>query len=85
LLAYAAAASADIAADAQSLLIAKMGEAMESNIRSNTGKGRDSNGVPIETPQFFGLRDDMRVVELAPREGWYTKILGPVLAEHGQL
>jgi predicted methyltransferase len=40
--------------------------------------------MPIETLEFFGLRDDMKVVELFPGGGWYTKLLAPVLAENGE-
>jgi predicted methyltransferase len=58
---------------------------MASDIRNSAEKERDANRLPVETLEFFRLRDDMRVIELAPQEGWYTKILGPVLAEHGQL
>ena len=31
------------------------------------------------------MRDDMRVLELVPGGGWYTKILGSVLREKGEL
>jgi predicted methyltransferase len=34
---------------------------------------------------FSGLRDDMRVLELIPSGGWYTKILASVLADKGEL
>jgi predicted methyltransferase len=46
---------------------------------------RDANRLPAETLAFMQLRDDMRVLELFPGTGWYTKLLGPVLAEHGKL
>jgi predicted methyltransferase len=58
---------------------------MESNIRNSAEKERDANRLPVETLEFFRFREDMRVVELAPQEGWYTKILGPVLYDQGQL
>ena len=31
------------------------------------------------------MKDDMRVLELVPGGGWYTKILAPVLEENGEL
>ncbi|MFO0690214.1 MAG: methyltransferase [Myxococcota bacterium] len=40
---------------------------------------------PVETLAFFGLRDDMTVVEALPGELWYTEILAPVLREKGRL
>lgn len=63
----------------------KIREAMDGSMRSAAEKARDGNRLPAETLAFFRLRDDMRVVELAPQDGWYTKILGPVLYERGQL
>lgn len=63
----------------------KIQAAMDSDIRSDAEKTRDANRKPIETLEFFGLRDDMRVVELVPEGGWYTKILAPVLADNGKL
>ncbi len=59
--------------------------AMQSDIRSAEDKARDQERKPRQTLEFFGLRDDLRVVELLPSGGWYTKILGPVLADQGEL
>ena len=53
--------------------------------RSEKEKARDRNWSPVETLGFFGLRNDMRVLELFPGSEWYTKLLGPYLAEHGGL
>ena len=40
---------------------------------------------PVETLQFFGLRDDMTVLEVWPgSSGWYTEILAPYLRDKGQ-
>ncbi len=63
----------------------KIEAAMKSDIRSAEEKGRDEERKPRQTLEFFGLRDDMRVIELVPAGGWYTKILGPVLADKGEL
>lgn len=38
---------------------------------------------PAETLSFFGLKSDMRVVEVWPGGGWYTSVLGPTLAQGG--
>jgi predicted methyltransferase len=46
---------------------------------------RDKNRKPAETLEFFGLRDDMKVVEMLPGGGWYTRVLAPVLRENGDL
>ena len=59
--------------------------AMSAEIRTDAEKMRDVNRNPIETLAFFGLRDDMKVVELLPGGGWYTKLLAPVMREKGEL
>ena len=46
---------------------------------------RDTARHPYETLSFFGIEPDMTVVELYPGGGWYSEILGPYLAEEGQL
>lgn len=61
----------------------KLEIAMNSDIRSQAEVDRDANRKPIETLEFFGLKDDMTVVELIPGGGWYTKLLVPLLAEKG--
>lgn len=62
----------------------KLQQAMQSELRSDAEKQRDDNRMPIETLEFFGLRDDMKIVELIPGGGWYTRLLAPTLAEKGQ-
>ena len=39
----------------------------------------------METLLFFGIRDDMTVVELSPEAGWYSRILAPFLKNSGKL
>lgn len=63
----------------------RVNEALESDIRTPDEVERDANRKPLETLQFFGLEPDMRVLELVPAGGWYTKVLGPVLKDEGQL
>jgi predicted methyltransferase len=63
---------------------AKLKEAMASDARTEKEIERDRNRKPISTLQFFGLRDDMRIIELIPGGGWYTKLLAPVMAEKGE-
>jgi predicted methyltransferase len=57
---------------------------MAADIRTAEEVDRDANRRPVETLEFFGLRDDMKVIELIPGGGWYTKLLAPVLAENGE-
>ncbi len=63
----------------------KIRAAMASDVRTAAEVARDANRKPVETLSFFGLTDDMRVLELIPGGGWYTKLLAPVLRENGEL
>jgi predicted methyltransferase len=59
--------------------------ALAAEIRTEKERERDRNRKPYETLEFFGISQDMKVLELFPGGGWYTKILAPVLAEKGEL
>lgn len=61
----------------------KLKLAMSSDNRTAAEIERDRNRKPIQTLSFFGLQDNMSVVELMPGGGWYTKLLVPVLNEKG--
>lgn len=60
-------------------------KAVASDIRSEQEKARDTSRKPVEALKFFGLEEDMRVLELVPGSGWYTKILNEVVKNKGQL
>jgi predicted methyltransferase len=62
----------------------KLMAAMAADIRDSAEVERDKNRMPVETLEFFGLQDDMKIVELLPGGGWYTKLLAPVMAEKGE-
>lgn len=64
---------------------AKVEAALTAEARPQADRDRDRNRRPLETLNFFGLKDDMRVLELIPGGGWYTRVLAPVLAENGKL
>jgi predicted methyltransferase len=61
----------------------KLKAAMASDVRTASELERDRNRKPIQTLQFFGITDEMTVVELVPGGGWYTKLLVPLLNEKG--
>lgn len=63
---------------------AKLEAAMKAELRSEKEVQRDKNRLPLQTLEFFGLRDNMKVVEFIPGGGWYTKLLAPTLAEKGE-
>lgn len=60
-------------------------EVMQSDIRTEEERSRDANRQPAQVLEFFRLEEDMRVIEILPFSGWYTKILAPLLRENGQL
>ncbi len=61
----------------------KLIAALESSVRTDKETQRDKNRRPVSTLKFLGLRDNMKVVELIPGGGWYTKILAPTLKANG--
>lgn len=64
---------------------AKVEAALAAEGRPESDIARDRNRMPLQTLKFFGLQDDMRVLELLPGGGWYTRVLAPVLADNGEL
>jgi predicted methyltransferase len=59
--------------------------AMQGDIRTPEERARDVNRLPAEILEFFRMREDMRVIEILPAGGWFTKILAPVLKDEGKL
>ncbi|HNP35554.1 MAG TPA: hypothetical protein PKK10_06855 [Woeseiaceae bacterium] len=70
---------------ADSSIEPKLNAALAASTRPAEDVARDANRLPLQTLEFFGLRDDMRVLELFPGGGWYTRVLAPVLADNGKL
>jgi predicted methyltransferase len=52
--------------------------------RSEENRARDVYRHPKETLLFFGIRPEMKVLEVWPEPGWYTEVLAPLLREQGQ-
>jgi predicted methyltransferase len=63
---------------------AKLRTTVNGEHRLPANKARDGHRHPIETLTFFGIKDDMTVVELWPFGGWYTEILAPYLHDRGK-
>ena len=72
-------------ADKPSDIDAKLVAVLAGPQRTDAERARDKFRHPRETLEFFGLKEDMNVVELSAAQGWYTAILGPLLAERGKL
>jgi len=60
-------------------------EAIESADRTPANVLRDQYRNPHDTLAFFGIKDDMVVVELSPGSGWYTEILANYIHHPGKL
>ncbi len=82
---FLAVLSATSSADTFDAVKSKLEAAMAADVRTDQERARDGNRLPVQTLEFFGLREDMRVVELLPGGGWYTKLLAPVLRDKGKL
>lgn len=65
--------------------VAKINEALAGAHRSDEEKARDAYRHPAEMLEFFGLQQDMTVVEVGPGRGWFTAVLAPVLKDKGHL
>lgn len=59
-------------------------DAINSTYRTPKNKERDHYRHPAETLNFFGIKPEMTVIEIAPGTGWYMEILAPYLATKGQ-
>ncbi len=53
------------------------------SIRTEAEVARDANRKPAEVLEFFGLEDDMKVLEISPATGYWSKFVGPTLCENG--
>ncbi|HEX6866406.1 MAG TPA: methyltransferase, partial [Caulobacteraceae bacterium] len=58
-------------------------DAVAGDWRPEADKARDKFRHPVQTLNFFGLKQAMTVVEFWPGAGWYTDILAPFLAATG--
>ncbi len=58
-------------------------EVLAMDLRSEDS-ARDRYRHPAETLRFFGVEPSMRVVEFGPGGGWYTRVLLPWIAPHGE-
>ncbi len=63
---------------------AQIAQAAIGSHRSEKNRARNSYRNPVETLAFFGLRNDMTVIEISPGGLWYSEILAPVLKDNGR-
>lgn len=74
-----------LSAQAADDIDARVEAALAAEARPQADRDRDRNRRPLQTLKFLGLQADMRVLELIPGRGWYTRVLAPVLADNGKL
>lgn len=66
--------------------IDRLNEIANGDHRSDAYKARNQYRHPAQTLDWFGIRDDLTVVEMSPGGGgWYTEILAPYLRDNGKL
>ena len=64
----------------------RLNEIANGDHRSDAYKARNQYRNPAQTLDWFGIRDDLTVVEISPGGGgWYTEILAPYLRDNGKL
>jgi predicted methyltransferase len=51
--------------------------------RTEENRARDHYRHPKETLLFFGVRPQMKVMEVWPEPGWYTEVIAPLLRNSG--
>src|SRR3974377_199928 len=52
--------------------------------RTPEERARDVYRHPKDTLLFFGVRPEMKVMEVWPEPGWYTAVIAPLLREKGK-
>ena len=60
----------------------KIEQALGGRIRDAAEVARDANRTPGEVLEFFGLEDDMKVLEISPATGYWSKFVGPTLCNN---
>lgn len=58
-------------------------EYLQGDIRDAAEVARDANRKPAQVLEFFGLEDTMKVLEISPATGYWSKFLGPTLCNNG--
>jgi len=79
LLAGACASSSTRESTAEALTVILAGDQ-----RTPEERARDVYRHPKETLLFFGIRPEMKVLEVWPEPGWYTAVIAPLVREKGK-
>jgi predicted methyltransferase len=73
-----------VGAGSRTSVTERLDAAIGGSQRSAEDRARDPYRHPRETLLFFGLRPNQTVLEIMPIGGWYTRIVAPVVREHGR-
>lgn len=76
--------AAPVHAEMDAATEARLKEVLAGNHRSEANKARDKYRHPFETLKFFGLNQNMTVMEIWPDAGWYTEVIAPVVKDKGK-
>ncbi len=76
--------AADATASEAASTAAELDRILLSEHRSEQNRARDVYRHPKETLLFFGIRPQMKVVEVWPEPGWYTEVIAPLLVMGGR-
>ena len=60
-----------------------LSKAIENDLRKNEHKMRDAYRNPLETLNFFGIKNNFTVLEILPGKGYYSEILSNYLSKNG--
>lgn len=82
--AFIASFIAPAAAEMDAATEAKLKQVLAGPQRSDASKARDAHRHPVETLKFFGLNQNMTVIEIWPEAGWYTEVLAPLMKDSGR-
>lgn len=61
----------------------KVEQNLQGSIRDIAESARDANRKPAQVLEFFGMQDNMKLLEISPATGYWTKFLGPTLCNNG--
>jgi len=84
LLIVSAALAACATPDAGPTMAERLAEASTGAHRSEKNVARNAYRHPVETLTFFGIEEDMKVIEILPGGMWYSEVIAPVLRERGR-
>ena len=77
--------AADALPRSDAVTLAALDRVLAGAHRSDANRARDIYRHPRETLEFFGIRQDMTVMEIWPGAGgWYAEVLAPLLRDHGR-